>query len=76
MALSWREVGRFIDAHPDYPLILKGIATADKGNSPLEYQITGKQYAIGFDQHDQITVGMCLALIVDRKALAAYFEAG
>lgn len=28
-ALSWREVERFLEVHPDYPLILKGIATAE-----------------------------------------------
>ncbi|MGY8993867.1 MAG: alpha-hydroxy acid oxidase [Rhodospirillales bacterium] len=29
MSLSWREVHRFIETHPDYPLVIKGIATAE-----------------------------------------------
>ena len=32
--LSWDQVKRFKDAHPDVPLVLKGIATAEDARSP------------------------------------------
>jgi len=39
--LSWDEVDHFKDNHPDYPLIIKGIATAEDAETALEHGVNG-----------------------------------